>query len=79
MMTQKLLDLSGIGRERLHLAWVSSAEAQRFTEVATEVIDSIKKQGRFNVNAFQMELAAARMAVKPLTGNTDRQLQFSRF
>ena len=67
MMTQKLLDLAGIGRERLHLAWISSAEAQRFTEVAYAVTDSIKKQGRFNINAFQMELAAARMTVESAT------------
>ena len=31
-MTQKLLKLSGIGESRLHLAWLSSAEAQRFVD-----------------------------------------------
>ncbi len=36
-MTRKLLDLAGIGADRLHLAWVSSAEAQRFVDVVTDV------------------------------------------
>ena len=41
-MSVKLLELAGIGKERLHLAWVSSAEAQRFAQIATEVTGSIK-------------------------------------
>jgi hypothetical protein len=57
-MTQKLLELSGIGKDRLHLAWVSSAEAQRFVEIVTETTDSIKAQGRFDPDAFATQLAA---------------------
>jgi coenzyme F420-reducing hydrogenase delta subunit len=44
-MTQKLLKLSGIGENRLHLAWLSSAEAQRFVDITTGVIDQVKAQG----------------------------------
>ena len=47
-MTQNLLDIAGIGRDRLHVAWVSSAEAQRFVEVVNEVTDSIRDQGKFD-------------------------------
>jgi hypothetical protein len=57
------LDLAGIGGERLHLAWVSSAEAQRFAQVATEVTESIKDQGLFNAQAFELQLEAALMTV----------------
>ncbi len=60
-MTQKLLGLAGIGAERLHLAWVSSAEAQRFAQITTQVTASIKDQGSFDPEAFAMELEAARM------------------
>ena len=54
-----MLDIAGIGKDRLHLAWVSSAEAQRFVEIATNSIDSVKAQGKFDPNAFAFELAAA--------------------
>ncbi len=69
--TQKLLDLSGIGKERLHLAWVSSAEAQRFVEIVTRVTASIKSQGKFDPKAFNVELDAAEMT---LSGETLRWL-----
>ena len=54
-----MLDVAGIGKDRLHLAWVSSAEAQRFVEVVTNATDSVKAQGKFDPNAFAFELAAA--------------------
>jgi F420-non-reducing hydrogenase iron-sulfur subunit len=68
-LTQKLFDIAGIGKDRLHLAWVSSAEAQRFVEVVTNVTESIKSQWEFYPNAFTSELAAAEMT---LSGETLR-------
>jgi predicted transcriptional regulator len=53
------LDIAGIGKDRLHLAWVSSAEALRFVEVVTNATDSVKAQGKFDPNAFAFELDAA--------------------
>jgi hypothetical protein len=58
-MTQKLFDLAGIGKDRLHLAWVSSAEAQRFADVVTRVTESIVSQGKFDASNFGPQLAAA--------------------
>ena len=63
ILTQKLLDISGIGKERLHFAWVSSAEAQRFTEVSTQAIDAVKAQGKLDASAFDLQLNAAEMTV----------------
>jgi F420-non-reducing hydrogenase iron-sulfur subunit len=68
-LTQKLFDISGIGKDRLHLAWVSSAEAQRFVEVVTTVTESVKAQGKFDPEALNSELAAAHMT---LSGETLR-------
>jgi hypothetical protein len=68
-LTQKLFDIAGIGRERLHLAWVSSAEAQRFVEVVIDATESAKTQGKFDPKAFEYELAAAEMT---LSGETLR-------
>ncbi len=57
-MTRKLLALAGIGRDRLHLYWCSSAEAQRFSEIAAEVTESIRSQGKFDPGAHQRQLDA---------------------
>jgi len=57
-LTRNLLEMAGIGRDRLHLYWVSSAEAQRFAEIATLTTDSIRAQGAFDPAAYAMELAA---------------------
>jgi len=66
-MTQKLLKLSGIGESRLHLAWLSSAEAQRFVDISTAVIDNVRTQGKFDKELFSMELAAAEETLKAET------------
>ena len=63
LLTQKLLDISGIGKDRLHFAWVSSAEAQRFTEVSTQTIEAVKAQGKLDASAFDLQLNAAEMTV----------------
>jgi len=70
-LTRNLLELSGIGKDRLHLAWVSSAEAQRFVEIVTEVTASINAQGPFDQEAFAMQLAAVEQT---LSGETLRWL-----
>ena len=70
-MTKNLLAAAGIGEDRLHVAWVSSAEAQRFVEVVTQVTESIRSQGQFDAGAFAMQLDAAEAA---LSGETLRWL-----
>ncbi len=71
ILTRKLLDIAGIGKDRLHFALVSSAEAQRFAEVATSVIDSVKTQGALDNDKFDMQLNAAEMT---MDGETMRWL-----
>jgi len=68
-LTQKLFDIAGIGKERVHLAWVSSAEAQRFVEVVINATESVKAKGKFDPKTFEYELAAAEMT---LSGETLR-------
>ncbi|MBW2668481.1 MAG: hydrogenase iron-sulfur subunit [Deltaproteobacteria bacterium] len=62
-LTQKLFEIAGIGKDRLHLAWVSSAEAQRFVEVVTTVTESVKSQGKFDPKALSSELAATEITL----------------
>jgi len=71
ILTQKLLDISGIGKDRLHFAWVSSAEAQRFIEVATQTINSVKDQGKLDNSELNLQLSAAEMT---MDGETMRWL-----
>jgi len=66
-MVENLLDYTGIGRERLHLEWLSSAEAQRFTTISTEVIGAVKAKGKLDPESFHMELEAAEMTVNSET------------
>ena len=70
-MTRKLLDLAGIGAQRLHLEWVSSAEAQRFADIAAAVVQSVKDQGPLDHRASEMQLRACEMTV---SGETLRWL-----
>ena len=66
-MVENLLDYTGIGRERLHLEWLSSAVAQRFTTISTEVTGAVKAKGRLDHESFRMELEAAEMTVNSET------------
>lgn len=42
---KKLLEFIGIEPERVHMAWVSAAEGQKFADVIKEVTDNVKKIG----------------------------------
>ena len=41
---QNLLEFAGLG-DRLHLDWISSAEAQKFVQVVTDFTEKIKSLG----------------------------------
>jgi F420-non-reducing hydrogenase iron-sulfur subunit len=55
---QELLGLLGLS-ERLHLAWISSAEAQKFVQVVTEFTEKIKSLGPNPLPAFAEARRAA--------------------
>ena len=44
-MTEKFLDLLGIDPIRVQLAWISSAEGNKFAQVANEFTRKIKALG----------------------------------
>jgi hypothetical protein len=62
-MTQRLLEVAGIGRGRLHLEWLSSAEAQRFVDVARNATETVRTLGPLDRQALGMQLEAALMTV----------------
>jgi len=56
---QEMLGLMGL-QERVHLAWISSAEAQRFVQVVTEFTEKIRALGPNPLSSFSsMSRAAA--------------------
>jgi len=60
----KLLDLSGIGRERLRVEWISSAEAKLFAEYVSQFSGYIKKIGPFNPKSFKLKLDAMEQTLR---------------
>lgn len=53
-----MLDYAGIGRQRLHLSWISSAEGQRFAETVRELTDLVKELGPFDADFHKTPLEA---------------------
>jgi F420-non-reducing hydrogenase iron-sulfur subunit len=44
-LLKNFLEHVGIEPERLHFSWISSSEAGKFAEVATEVIQAVREAG----------------------------------
>ncbi|MBU0768790.1 MAG: hydrogenase iron-sulfur subunit [Proteobacteria bacterium] len=57
-MLAQLLDISGIGRNRVHLRWASAAEAQTFADYVIEVTEVITTMGPFDKTRYSLQLAA---------------------
>jgi len=62
-VVEHLLDLSGIGRERLCLKWVSAAEGKIFADYVTQFSEKTRKLGPFDPEQFEEELAAIEKAL----------------
>jgi len=56
---QKLMSFVGL-EERLHLAWISSAEAQRFVGVVTEFTEKVRAMGPSPIKAHALTPSALR-------------------
>ncbi len=63
-VVEQLLDLTGVGKERLQLCWVSAAEGQLFADYVTELSDLIGQLGPFQPDDFKLELAAVETVLK---------------
>jgi hypothetical protein len=55
---EHLLEISGIGADRLFLRWVSAAEGQQFARYVREYSEMIRNRGPFVPEDFEMPLAA---------------------
>lgn len=59
----RLLDLAGIGRDRMQLRWVSAAEGQIFADFVKELSAIIGEKGAFNADQYRLKLAAVEGAL----------------
>ena len=60
---QHLLEIAGIGKERLQLRWVSSAEGQLFAEYVTELSTVVRESGPLDRQGLRLPLAAVERAL----------------
>lgn len=63
-MLEELLDLSGIGRGRTALTWVSAAEGQLFADSVTRLTQSVRDLGPFDAERFHMQLGAVERVLR---------------
>jgi F420-non-reducing hydrogenase iron-sulfur subunit len=63
----QLLEIAGIGKERLQLRWVSSAEGQLFAEYVTELTELIRGVGPLDRQRLKIPLAAVERALQAPT------------
>jgi hypothetical protein len=62
-VVESLLSLSGIGKDRLRLRWVSASEGQLFAQYVREYHETIEKLGPLYAENFQMPMKAVKRAL----------------
>lgn len=62
-LVEWLLDIAGIGKDRLHLRWVSAAEGQMFADYVTELTEITRSLGPLRAESLRLPLAAAQRAL----------------
>jgi len=61
-LVRQLLELAGIGPDRLQLRWVSAAEGQLFADYVTELTELTRELGPLRASRWQLPLAAVQRA-----------------
>jgi F420-non-reducing hydrogenase iron-sulfur subunit len=73
-----LLEIAGLGPDRVHLRWVSSAEGQLFARYVTELTQVIRELGPLDREGLRLPLAAVEKALETMQlrwlMNMERQL-----
>jgi DNA-binding transcriptional ArsR family regulator len=57
-VVDQLINLSGIGADRVKLRWVSAAEGQLFANLVKELSEVMRAMGPFDVEQYKLPLAA---------------------
>jgi F420-non-reducing hydrogenase iron-sulfur subunit len=62
-LVRYLLDISGLGQERLQVRWVSATEGQQFAEYVTELTEVLRELGPLDRDRLELPLAAVSRAI----------------
>ncbi len=62
-LVRYLLDISGLGQERLQVRWVSATEGQQFAEYVTELTETLRELGPLDRDRQELPLAAVSRAI----------------
>jgi F420-non-reducing hydrogenase iron-sulfur subunit len=62
-LVRELLELAGIGQDRLHLRYVSSSEGRLFADYVTELTDLVQRAGPLQAEELRLPLAAVHRAL----------------
>jgi F420-non-reducing hydrogenase iron-sulfur subunit len=58
-----LLDLSGIGQDRLQVRWVSATEGQQFADYVTELTELLRQMGPLDRGKLGLQIDAVSRAI----------------
>jgi len=58
-----LLEISGIGQDRLQVRWVSATEGQQFAEYVTQLTELVRDMGPLERDQMALQLAAVSRAI----------------
>jgi F420-non-reducing hydrogenase iron-sulfur subunit len=58
-----LLDLSGIGQDRLQVRWVSATEGQQFADYVTELTELLRQMGPLDREKLGLQIASVTRAI----------------
>ena len=62
-LVRYLLELSGLGQDRLQVRWVSATEGQQFAEYVTELTGILRELGPLDRDRMELPLAAVSRAL----------------
>jgi F420-non-reducing hydrogenase iron-sulfur subunit len=62
-LVRYLLEISGIGQDRLQVRWVSATEGQQFAEYVTQLTEIVQKLGPLDRDQMALQIAAVSRAI----------------
>jgi F420-non-reducing hydrogenase iron-sulfur subunit len=62
-LVRYLLEISGIGQDRLQVRWVSATEGQQFAEYVTQLTELLRELGPLDRDKMALQLAAVSRAI----------------
>ena len=62
-LVRYLLEISGIGQNRLQIRWVSATEGQQFAEYVTQLTELVRELGPLDRDKMALQIAAVSRAI----------------